>query len=112
MDNPNWRCYDAASEDDLPKLIRLRQDGSPWNQLTFIVAARNGNIRMLAWLLRNGCPVSQHVTEMAALHGKTETLDWLVRNGLEFNVIRCIEAATIRGHKSTAVYIKQHLDTR
>ena len=44
----------------------LRENGCPWDMLTYSNAAKNGHLYVLKWLKENGCPWDEMTCAYAA----------------------------------------------
>jgi hypothetical protein len=83
----SWRmCANAALEGDLRQLQWLREQGSPWNDLTCKCAAENGHLEVLQWARDNGCPWDLRTYKSAEESGNEQIMAYTIANG-------CPEAA-------------------
>jgi hypothetical protein len=119
---------EASARGDLPMLCWLHLHGAPVTSRCFIVAARNGRLELMRWLLRevgapadyyiaaaaydnlhwdvlrlaveNGCPVLEaaNLYYRAAQHGNLPVLQWARQRGLDEWDTRAAIAAASAGH--------------
>jgi len=65
---------------------------NPWNETTFLYAAKNGNLAVIQWLRANKCPWDHRTFEFAAKNGNLENMKWLKANHCPWNSTTFSEA--------------------
>ena len=53
------------------------KNGVPFNERTFNLAAKKGNLKEMKWLHENGCPWSKLTFDWAATNGSLKNMKWL-----------------------------------
>ena len=104
-------CTWAASRGDLKMLKWARENGSPWNNMTFAKGSASGNLDLLKYAKENGCPSnSDDWMEMASTHaaekGHLEVLKWLREEGCPWSDSTCSGAAG-GGHLEVLKWLRE-----
>ena len=92
-----YLCHAAARSGQLEKLMLLRENNKPWDEITCAAAACGGHIEVIQWLRANGCPWDVHTCRSAAICGQLEVLQWARANGCPWDEYVCGNA-TFAGH--------------
>ena len=71
----------AAQNGNLDNMKWLLENGCPWGKFTFYTATKNGNLDNMKWLLENGCPWNASTFGNAAENGNLDNMKWLLENG-------------------------------
>ena len=88
-----YLCHAAARGGHLEKLMLLRENNSPWNEVTCLLAADGGHLELLQWAHANDCPWDEMTFMFAALHGHLEMIQWLHANSCPWDTRMCQKAA-------------------
>ncbi len=56
----------------------LKENGCPWDGMTFEFAALNGDLENMKWLIDNGCEIGQWSLKYAAKNGNLENMKWIM----------------------------------
>ena len=54
-----------------------KENGFQFNEISYVVAAKYGNVRILQWLKNYEIPIDTKCFEEAARHGNMKVMDWL-----------------------------------
>lgn len=82
LTNKDRWCEMAARASHLSCLQWARSRGCPWNSLTCVAAATNGDMRTLCWAHTAGCNIEHSdVTEAAARRGHVDCFEYALANG-------------------------------
>ena len=57
----------------------LHEKRCPWDEKTFDVAAKHGNLENIKWLYEEECPRSKRFFAHAARHGNLDNIKWLYK---------------------------------
>ena len=77
-------CAAAARSGQLEELKVLRENGTPWDTMTYWAAASGGHLEVLQWVRANGCPWDYHtLTESRGVH--LQLFNWAIANGCPTN---------------------------
>ena len=88
-----YLCHAAARSGQLEKLMLLRENNKPWDEITCAAAACGGHIEVIQWLGANDCPWDEKTCSAAAKEGLLEVLQWARSNGCSWGVATCAHAA-------------------
>ena len=77
-------CAAAARSGQLEELKVLRENGTPWDTMTYWAAASGGHLEVLQWVRANSCPWDYHtLTESREVH--LQLFNWAIANGCPTN---------------------------
>ena len=77
-------CEAAARSGQLEELKVLRENGTPWDTMTYWAAASGGHLEVLQWVRANSCPWDYHtLTESREVH--LQLFNWAIANGCPTN---------------------------
>ncbi|CAM9976944.1 unnamed protein product, partial [Scytosiphon promiscuus] len=66
-----------------------RENGFPWDDNTWYLAAFGGYLALLHWVVQNGCPWREATTKSAARGGNLDVLQWARTNGCPLDEQTC-----------------------
>jgi hypothetical protein len=66
LSRQEYLCAAAARGGQFEELKVLRENETPWDEMTCCLAAQGGHIEILQWLCAKGCPWSEWTCRMAA----------------------------------------------
>ena len=81
-------------------------DGCAWSQFTFALAAEQGNLENMRWLLENGCSWDIDTPPAAATYGSLENLKFLYQNGCYWNA-NTLSCAAKTGNLANMKFLKK-----
>jgi ankyrin repeat protein len=116
------QLHDAARDGDLSEVQRLVSEQPirlrtrfMWGRTALLVAARNGRLAVVKWLLSNGASLEEqdevHNTSLhlAAMGGSFATVKWLVVDcGVSVTARTRNRWTGARGHSETALLAAVH----
>ena len=102
-----YLCHAAARSGQLEKLMLLRENNKPWDEITCAAAACGGHIEVIQWLRANGCPWDEEACAAAAHGGHLEVLQWARANGCRWN--KCTYWGAVHGgHLEVLQWAREH----
>jgi hypothetical protein len=105
---PDGLCTAAAAADDLELLSSLHQQGNVLNVRDVLdVAAGQGNIPMLNWVVDRGAQPNQATMAIAAAYGHTAACARLRELGCAWDSWALKQAAA-HGHVETVKWLRKH----
>jgi hypothetical protein len=77
------RVYDEeaiiAHMDELQ--FHVFDEGRPWNQTSYLLAAELGQLAIIIWARSHGCPIDEEICNRAAMKNHVDILNWTWNHG-------------------------------